>query len=195
LGIGRVRRDELRFVAALIVFGAAAWLLFRDEVLGAPLVGLRVATAYVTATLIDVVGMDAVRVGTVIHHAGGFGMEISRGCTGLVGIGLLVVGILAYPVDRRARLAGAMIAVPLFVALNFVRLVHLFYLGVHEPAWFDLAHEQLWQGAMVVSVYGLWLTWKLWVDRRSAVTRTGFSVPRRWQAALASDGIRWTRHW
>jgi hypothetical protein len=63
---------------------------------------------------------------------------------------------------------GALICVPLFVALNFVRLVNLFYLGVYEPNRFDLAHDVLWEAAMVVGIYAMWLSWKVWADRRSA---------------------------
>lgn len=161
----RASREDLRFVAALCAFAAAAWLLFRDEVLGAALVGVRAATAEATVALIRAVGMEAVRDGTIIYHAGGFGVEISRGCTPVVGAALLAVATLAYPAERRRRLVGAMIAVPLFVALNFVRLVHLFYLGVYEPGRFAFAHETLWQGGVAVAIYGLWLGWRLWADR------------------------------
>ncbi|MGH7699278.1 MAG: archaeosortase/exosortase family protein [Gemmatimonadales bacterium] len=164
----RASRDELRFVAALCVFAAAAWLLFRDEVLGAALVDVRTATAEVAVALIRAVGMEAVRDGTTIYHPAGFGVEISRGCTPVIGATLLAVATLAYPVERRRRLVGVVIAVPLFVALNFVRLVHLFYLGVHEPGRFALAHETLWQGGVAVAIYGLWLAWKLWADRATA---------------------------
>ncbi len=159
---------QLQFVAVLILFGVAVWILFRDEVLGPALVGLRTGTAEATAALIHAVGLEAIREGTTISHPGGLAVEISRGCTGLVGAALLAVAIFAYPADRRSRVVGAMICVPLFVGLNFVRLVNLFYLGVYKPIWFDLAHDLLWEAAMVVGIYAMWLSWKVWADRRSA---------------------------
>jgi hypothetical protein len=49
--------------------------------------------------------------------------------------------------------------------LNLARLVHLFVIGVRQPAWFDLAHEVIWESVMALSVLVAWLGWAMWADR------------------------------
>lgn len=161
-----ITREQWRFVALLFASAVLLRVVFRDELLGDALVALRVATAEVSAALIRTVGVEAVRVGATVHHPSGFAMEITRGCTGLVGATLLAVAIIAYPAPPRHGVLGAAIAVPALVSLNFARLVHLYVLGLHHPDRFHLAHEVFWQGGMVVTIFGLWLGWRLWAESR-----------------------------
>jgi len=41
-------------------------------------------------------------------------------------------------------------------AVNLVRLVHLYYLGVYRADLFHLAHRVVWQVVMVLAVFALW---------------------------------------
>jgi exosortase/archaeosortase family protein len=43
------------------------------------------------------------------------------------------------------------------LALNFLRLTSLFYIGVRCPQLFDLFHGILWEIAMLGFVLGFWL--------------------------------------
>jgi exosortase/archaeosortase family protein len=106
-----------------------------------------------------------------VYHPGGFAYEISRGCTGLVGAGLLVVAITAYPASFGRRLVGISISVPTFLTLNMVRLVHLFFLGVHRPEVFHIHHEVVWQLGMALAVFGLWFGWTMWANRAGGSDR------------------------
>jgi hypothetical protein len=47
-------------------------------------------------------------------------------------------------------------------ALNLVRLVCMFIVGVYFPANFDLVHHLVWQVAMIVVAVCIYVTW---VDR------------------------------
>jgi exosortase/archaeosortase family protein len=165
-------RPRLRFALVLLSFIVLVWLVFRDEVMGPVLVPLKTLTAQVTVALIHLAGMDAIREASSVYHPGGFAYEISRGCTGFVGAALLAVAIAAYPSGRRNRLVGVALCVPLFIGINITRLVHLFYIGVYQPKIFHLFHEVLWEGGMMLAVFGMWLLWVLWADRhRSVQTR------------------------
>jgi exosortase/archaeosortase family protein len=160
-----------RFGLVLGLFALVTWLVFRDRVLGDALMTLRTGTAEVTAALLNLVGLEAARQATAVFHPAGFGMEISRGCTGLVGSVLLAVAILAYPADRNAKWAGLAICPLSFLLVNFVRLVHLFYLGVYHVNVLHTAHAVVWQGVMFFLVIALWLTWKWAADGRMAGER------------------------
>ncbi len=161
-------RLNSRFVVALAIFAGVVPLVFRDEVMGPVLLSLRVATAQATLALIHWTGMEAVREVSAIFHPGGFAYQISRGCMGLVPAALLGVAVLAYPGELRRKLAALAVALPLLFALNFARLVHLFYLGVNRPDLFHLAHTVLWQVAIVLGVLIAWLTCVAWLEARSS---------------------------
>jgi exosortase/archaeosortase family protein len=109
--------------------------------------------------------MDATREVAAIYHPTGFAYEISHGCIGLVPAALLGVSISVYPAGTRTKLIGLAVGIPLLIGVNFARLVHLFYLGVHRPDFFHVAHTVVWQGVIIVTVVGLWLTWTLYAER------------------------------
>lgn len=166
-----LKRLNLRYGGILAAYAAITWLVFRDEVMGPLLVPLRALTAEGALTLIQLAGMEAIRAGSAIYYPGGFAFEISRGCTGLVGAGLLVVATLAYPAARGHRLIGVSVCVPVFLGMNLVRLVHLFHLGVYRPDLFHVFHTIMWQAIMTAAAFGLWFSWIAWVQRTGVALR------------------------
>jgi len=156
-------RASLRFALVLALFAGAVALLFRDAIVGPLVQPLRLLTAQAVLVLIQQVGLEAFREAGAIYHPGGFAYEISRGCLGLVPVGFLVVSVLAYPGTAAARkLMTLAVGVPLVLALNLMRLAHLFYLGVYQADLFHVAHQVVWQGVMVLAVFLLWLVATGW---------------------------------
>lgn len=165
------------FCLAILLFGPTVWFVFRDEVMGGSLLAVRSLTAHVVAGALNGLGQETTLIGTAVLHTSGFGMEISRGCTGLVGAALLAVALGTYPADRRARLVGLVVCPAAFLSLNLARLVTLFLVGVHRPEDFHIAHAVVWQGLMVAAVSSLWICWKRWADGRLDSTRaTAFNI-------------------
>ncbi len=156
---------RLRFALALLIFVPVMALVFRDGVMGNLLMALRAATAEGTVHLLSGIGIDAARQATAVFHPTGFGIEISRGCTGFVGCALLVVAVSTYPADPRARWIGLLFCPVAFLVVNFLRLTHLFYVGVYHPSLFHVAHAVVWQGVMVITVIALWMGWRVFARR------------------------------
>ncbi len=152
-------RLDWRPALALIVFAGGAVLAYRETVLGPLLGGLTEWTAGATFAALGRLGVDAARDATVLYQPGGFAYEIYYRCTGFLPAAFLAAIILASPGGWRRKLIGLAVAVPLILALNLVRLVHLFAVGVARPELFDLAHRVLWEGVMMVAVVGLWQAW------------------------------------
>ena len=111
-------------------------------------------------------GIAALRDGATLYVPGAFGYEISVGCTGLLPAAVLAVAVLASPGSRSAKRRGLLLGVPAILALNVARLAHLFYLGIHAPRMFPLAHTVLWEGAMVAFTFATWLVWSRWAVQR-----------------------------
>jgi len=79
---------------------------------------------------------------------------------------VLAVAILASPGMWGAKQRGLVVGIPLVRAVNLLRLVHLFYLGIHVPRHFVLAHTLVWEGTMVLFTFVTWLLWTRWAARR-----------------------------
>ena len=158
---------KVRFVGAICLAGVLLWLGSRDGVLEAPFLAARTATAEVTTQLLRLLGMDAMRQATAVFHPTGFGIDITRGCTGFVGVVLLGSAVAGYPAERAIRLTGLALCPLAFVTVNFARLAHLYYMGVHEQPLFHTAHTVFWQLGMLVGGVTVWLLCKWWGDKKT----------------------------
>lgn len=155
----------LRWVAALVWLGVI--VVARSQAVG-PVHLLDILSgwvAWITQAGLQGIGIVAQRTGTELYVPGGFAYDISIGCTGLLPATVLAVAILASPGTRGAKQRGLLVGVPLVLAVNLLRLVHLFYIGVHTPGRFVLAHEFLWEGTLVLFTFATWLVWSAWAAR------------------------------
>ena len=116
-------------------------------------------TAAATGAVLGGIGMPAVRSEGVLRHAGGFSYEIYYRCTGLLAAGFLAGVILASPAPARNRWIGAGAGFALVLAVNLVRLVSLFVIGVRAPGLFHFAHVYAWEAVLVAVVAGFWAIW------------------------------------
>jgi exosortase/archaeosortase family protein len=158
-------RPNLRFLSVAVTLVSIFALAYRDDLLGRFLGPLEVLTAQATVALLHLLNIEAVRAASQIHHPGGFAYEIYYRCTGALPIAILSIFILAYPAAWRHKITGLIVGIPLLIALNLVRLIHLFYVGVHAPAEFDMFHGLVWEGIIIMATLGLWWIWSLWADR------------------------------
>lgn len=152
-------RPTWRWRFVLVVGGT--WLallpLYRSPRLFDTLAPLELLTARATAALVSICGMEVERVGAVLRHPAGFAYEIYYACTGLFLAAVLVAGLFALPGKGRAKLGLAVLGVAALFALNLVRLMSLFYIGVHHRPIFDFAHEVAWEALMLGLVLLFWL--------------------------------------
>ncbi|MHC4092766.1 MAG: hypothetical protein ACYSVY_21250 [Planctomycetota bacterium] len=147
------RRPVLRFI---LVFGVLMVLFY---------------TAYYTprsisATVAGVfdasLDLYAEASGTVL---GILGDEVHVGCDAVEATALFVCAVVAAPVGWRRRLVGILGGVVLLVGLNIVRIVSLYYIGIHFPNAFRAVHIDVWQPVFILVAVGLWLLWACWATR------------------------------
>lgn len=165
-------RGRLRFAATLSAFAAVVFFSYREEVLGAALAPLTAWTAQATVFLLELFDADVAREATVVYQPGGFAYEIYFRCTGILPVASLGVAILAFQAGSlRKKLIGLALGAPLIVAINLLRLVHLFRLGVTRPELFSFAHSVLWEAGIVLAVVGVWAAWLAWIRQRPRLER------------------------
>ncbi len=149
----------LRFAAALALFGLALAGFYRSPRLFRLLEPSELWTARVTEKALAVTGIEAERSGTILAHPGGFRYEIYYRCTGWMVVAFLLVGLFALPGAWRSKLPAAALGVAAVMAINFVRLVSLFYVGVFFPGAFHFVHSVLWEAGMILLAMLFWIPW------------------------------------
>ena len=127
------------------------------------------AHAAVTAQLIRLTGVDVVRVGNdLINDKVAF--TIISECTPTAATLIFASGIIAFPAPWRAKLAGLVLGVAALFALNIIRIVNLFFIGIYVPSALDAFHLIVWQSLMILVSVGLLFVWTGRISRDVAAT-------------------------
>jgi len=144
--------------ARLVVCAAIASLLIAAACSDGLMAGLQGGLARVTGAVLSVLGQAPVVDGNTVatEH---FGLTVVTGCTGLFITGLFLVAVIAFPARVFARLIGVGIGIGGIFVLNVVRLVTLYFIGVHLPHLVETAHLLIWQSLLIVLAVLLWLVW------------------------------------
>lgn len=161
-----LEKQEWWRIAFFLALFFGLWVAVdREAVLDSPLAGLTEIWARATFDSIRALGLDAVRVGPVIRQPGGFAFELTYNCTGILPSLVVAVAILASRGSWSRKGVGIALAVLILAASNLVRLVHLFWSGVHDPDHFGLVHDLGWPAVTATLVVGSWFLWRRWMLR------------------------------
>lgn len=120
--------------------------------------GIQRGLASITSGILNLFGHRTVVMGSTVS-SDLFGITVVTACTGLFATGLFLIAVIAFPTGWRAKLVGAGLGVAGILFLNIVRLVSLYYIGVHLPGFLDPAHQLIWQSVLIVFAVALWLLW------------------------------------
>lgn len=116
--------------------------------------------ARVSAALMRVFDANVTTTGNVIaSSASAFAVSIEAGCNGVEATLVLVAAMLAFPAPWPHRARGIAIGVVAVQALNILRVVSLFYLGLWSRDMFEWAHLYVWQALIMLDVLIVWVVW------------------------------------
>jgi exosortase H (IPTLxxWG-CTERM-specific) len=150
-----------RFGILLVLFYfLVAWRPINDAVIEPFTAGI----ASISASILNVLGERTTVAGTEIRSAS-FAVNIKNGCNGIETVLLFGSAVLAFPTTLRRKGIGLLLGFATIEALNFVRVVSLFWIGRHHPSLFSSAHTVIWQS--VVVLFGV-LLFLLWAARPTA---------------------------
>jgi exosortase H (IPTLxxWG-CTERM-specific) len=94
----------------------------------------------------------------------GFAIEMKDGCNAANVTILLWSAMLAFPAPWRMKAVGLLAGSLVIQAVNIVRFISLFYLGLYSATLFDFAHSYLWECMLVLDTM---VVFWLWVNRLS----------------------------
>lgn len=116
--------------------------------------------AWASGVMLELVGREVVTAGVLIQDLSTqFAVEIAAGCNGVEAMIILAAAMLAFPAPWRYKLAGIAIGILAIQALNLVRIVSLFLLGLWSKTAFEWAHLYVWQALIMLDALVVWLLW------------------------------------
>jgi len=130
--------------------------------------GIQRALALISSGILNLFGQNTVVFGTTVQSSA-FGISVVTACTGVFITGLFLIAVMAFPVRWVSKLIGAGIGIGGIFLVNVVRLVSLYFIGVHWPGFLDQAHQLIWQSLLIAIAVALWL---LWAGRWAYAPRT-----------------------
>jgi len=145
----------IRFVAVLGVFYLLVAIQPVNDRVVVPFTEVLV---HVSTALLAAMGEKAVSFGTVIQSPA-FAVDVKNGCNGVEAALLLVAAMLAFPASPWQRVEGIAAGLAVIQGVNLLRIVSLFWLGVHHRAVFELFHAAVWQTALILLAVGIFLAW------------------------------------
>ena len=116
------------------------------------------AYAGVASGVLRLLGHDTAVLGNVVGSSR-FGIAVVTACTGLFATTLFLVAVLVFPASWGAKALGGAIGIGGIAVVNVIRLVSLYFVGVHWPAVLDVVHQLVWQSLLIVFAISLWLVW------------------------------------
>ena len=123
--------------------------------------------ARASAAILNLFGEGAAAEGTSVVSPR-YSVNIRHGCDAIEPTALLVAAVLAFPAPWRRKGWGILLGTAVLAVINLVRIVTLFYVGIHFPRAFDAMHLDVWQPVFILLSLALWVAWALWAIRPAA---------------------------
>lgn len=157
-----------RFVACILLFFVLSLLPAWDALLGYYLQ----ISAYFSGGLLFLLGEHYQILGSTIW-SNKYNINIASGCSALDIVMFYSGFLIAFPasaVSMRHRLYGLALGLPLIVAVNLLRIACLFWIGVHCPNLFDMAHVSIWPSLLIFFTLMLCAGWLQWISTKRNVS-------------------------
>jgi len=155
--------------ALLVLFGFAQTELFRTWI-RVPSLELN---ASLSAVVLRLLGEDALADGNLLSSPR-LTLTIYKGCDALEPFGFYVAAVVAFPAGFRRQLVGIVCGAAFMLLFNQVRIVSLYYVGIHHPSLFETMHREVWQAVFIalgLVLFLIWMQWTFWMHDRHAHAR------------------------
>ena len=135
-----------------------------------PVINMKAIPAYTrlnaqtAAAMLNVFGEQARADGTMVTSKR-FSVDIRHGCDAIDPSALFVAAVLAFPAGLRSKFPGAIVGVIALGVINLIRIVTLFYTGIHFPRAFQAMHVDVWQPVFILLALVFWVVWAWWATR------------------------------
>jgi len=124
-----------------------------------------VANAWLSNILLNSLGQHTSLTGITIQSPT-FAVAIQRGCDAVEPTWLLCAAVLSFRSPWTHKVLGMLAGAILLQALNVIRIVSLYWIGLHWPSIFNSAHMEIWPAVFVLIAILLFIGWRDWTSQR-----------------------------
>lgn len=161
-------REQRRFVVRAALWMIVLYVVYYYPYSEASPPG-RAIQLYLCA-LAELVASFLKTLGESVHVQGSslearFPLQIVKSCSALDAQALYVAALLAFPAKPRLKLVGIAAGVAGLTALNVLRIVALYYVGLTAGSAFERVHEELMPLLLVACACLGFLLWTRWAQR------------------------------
>ena len=96
-----------------------------------------------------------------------FAIVIRRGCDAAEPTWLFSAAVLSFRAPLIRKLPGVLAGIVVLQVLNLLRIVTLYWIGLHLPDVFNSAHMEVWPTAFVVVAIVLFICWIEWSGKET----------------------------
>ena len=140
------------------------------------------ANAWLSNTILNSFGQHT-HVSEVTIKSPQFAIVLRRGCDAVEPTWLFCAAVLSFRARLMRKLRGLLVGIVALQVLNLVRIVSLYWIGLHLPDIFDSAHMELWPTAFIIVAIVLFICWmnggNVSAGRRVGVSASGDYIDRR----------------
>jgi exosortase H (IPTLxxWG-CTERM-specific) len=158
------KRPVLRFVVGFTALMGLYYVLVLTPFCDRLLYSYLQANAWASGAILNALGQDC-RVLDVTIRSAHFAIALQRGCDAVEPAWFFCAAVVAFPGESRRKIPGMLVGISLLFALNLVRIVSLFFIGWRFPAFFGVAHLELWPAFFILSALVSWISWVRWTWR------------------------------
>jgi exosortase H (IPTLxxWG-CTERM-specific) len=119
------------------------------------------ANAWLASGMLNLLGQDS-HLSEITIRSAHFAITVRRGCDAIEPSWFFCAALLAFPAPWRRKLAGIVAGTLALQALNLLRIVSLYFIGLHYPAGFGPAHVEIWPVLFILAAISLWVGWIGW---------------------------------
>lgn len=152
------------FGAAILVFIIAFQFDFVHDNVVVPFTAF---VAHCSSLLMNIFGAASKVDGNTLSNAR-FSINVVDGCNGIYATAILISGVIAYPASVRHKLYGVAFGFTAVFLVNLIRVISLFYMGLHFPDIFQEVHVYVWQPIIILWAIIVWNFWSKKIEETAA---------------------------
>ena len=122
------------------------------------------ANAWLSHALLNLLGFGTVLNMTQIS-SGDFSIVVRRGCDAVEPAALFASAVLAFPAPWRKKAVGIVAGTLVLLAINILRVVSLFWIGIVARPLFAKIHLEIWPLLFILAAFALCAAWIRWARK------------------------------
>ena len=122
------------------------------------------SNAWLAGQVLTGLGQES-HVSEITIRSAQFAITVRRGCDAIEPAWFFCAALFAFPASIGRKIIGILIGTFLLQALNLVRIVSLYFIGVRHPNLFAMAHVEIWPATFIIVAISLLTGWIGWANR------------------------------